>query len=652
MAKLRQWDTAASGELYGIAGWGGGYFGINGKGNLVAFPRQNPRTAIDIRELVEDAAGRGFNLPLLIRFSDILHHRIDTLRRSFDDAMARRGYGGRYIGVYPIKVNPQRQVVEEIVRFGRERGMGLEAGSRPELHAVLAMQDDPRGIIICNGHKDEAYIRLALQAGRLGKRLFLVAEKPRELERILALAGEAGIPPRLGIRIKLVTSGSGKWEDSGGDRSKFGFTPSELMRAVELLRGQGCLDALRLIHFHLGSQISNIRAVKEALREMGRYYVELRRLGCPIDCIDLGGGLGVDYSGGRTADGFSINYTEQEYADDAVAALAGICSDAGLPHPDLITESGRALTAHHAMLAVNVLEISSLDIPPAPPLPGAEPHELIEKMQACLERLGKRNLHGSWQEAQFLRDEGSRLFDLGLFSLRQRARLEDSFWQVARRAERLMRKEQAPPAELEGLQTLLADKYFCNFSVFQSLPDSWAIAHEFPVMPLHRLGEKPARRGILQDITCDSDGKIASYIGAPEGSRVLPLHPLRNGEPYYLGIFLTGAYQEILGELHNLFGETNAVHVALNEDGSWRYEQMIHGENVGQVLSYVQFHRRGLEERIEKQVRESVAAGRITPGQGRAFRELYARGLDDLPYLESKAPGNSARHKGAGATTA
>ena len=643
MSGLKHWGIEDSRKLYNVSGWGQGYFDINGKGNMAAFPCRDRGRSIDIRELIADAARRGLNLPLLIRFSDILRDRISALRESFSESIMREGYGGNYTCVYPIKVNPQRQVVEEIVNSGGDRGMGLEAGSKPELHAVLAMLEAPGGIIICNGHKDEAYIRLALKASKLGNAIFLVVEKPSELERILAVAREERIAPNIGIRIKLVTPGSGKWEDSGGDRSKFGLTSTELLRAVERMRAEGYLGAFRLIHFHMGSQISNIRSVKEALREMGRYYVELHKLGCPLKYVDLGGGLGVDYDGSRSTDGFSINYTEQEYADEVVTTLARICDEAEVGHPELISESGRAITAHHAMLAVNVLETDASQS--RADLKSEEPvnHELVVKMQECMQDLDAANYHRSWQEAQYFRDEGNQLFDLGLISLSDRAHLEAAFWQIARRTERLMRGVQPRPMELRQLQALLADKYYCNFSVFQSLPDSWAIGQEFPVMPLHRLEEQPTRQGILQDITCDSDGQIASYIGSPEIAHVLPLHPLRGDEPYYLGIFLTGAYQEILGELHNLFGDTNVVHVALNKDGSWRYEQTINGDNVGQVLSLVQYNRATLMDRIDRQVREAVKAGRLTHAEGQSLRGLYEDGLNGLPYLQDRSQRDLAR---------
>jgi arginine decarboxylase len=635
MNSLKQWTGADALELYNLNGWGQGYFGINGRGHLVAYPRRGSQHGIDIRELLEDAQAQGLRLPLLIRFSDILHDRLAHLHQSFQNAIAEFGYEGSYLGVYPIKVNQQRQVVEEVVGFGTEHRMGLEVGSKPELHAVLATLETPGAVIICNGYKDAGYIRLALLGEKLGRTLFLVVEKLGELPLILRLAQEENIRPWIGIRLKLVSAGSGKWEDSGGDHSKFGLTSWELMQAVDLLRQAGMLDCFRLVHTHLGSQINNIRRIKEAMRETARYFAELYKQGCPIDHVDVGGGLGVDYDGTRSNYGFSINYTEQEYANDIVGVLEEVCRHEGLPHPCIISESGRALTAHHAMLAVNVLETTSLDGAQWQGTPEGGRHELVEKLVEILDGLNGKTVFEYWHEALHVRDEANQRFELGYLPLDVRAVADQIFWSIARRVERLLRQEKRPPDELEGLETLLADKYFCNFSVFQSLPDSWAIGQEFPVAPLHRLNERPTRNGILQDITCDSDGRIQSYISQAGKRGSLPLHPLREGEPYYLGVFLTGAYQEILGDMHNLFGDTNAIHVGLNDDGSWHYEQVIHGESVARVLAYVQFHKDLLIDRMERQVQASVREGRMTHLEGKAFLDLYSEGLEGYTYLES-----------------
>ncbi|MBI4081069.1 MAG: biosynthetic arginine decarboxylase [Candidatus Lambdaproteobacteria bacterium] len=642
MGGKKKWTAEDSARLYGLADWGLGYFSVNGKGNLQAHPSKDSAIGIDLRHLVEDAQAQGLSLPLLIRFSDILYDRVAHLRQCFVNAIEAEGYTGAYFGVYPIKVNQQRQVVEEVVRFGAEFRMGLEAGSKSELHAVLALHEQPEPIIVCNGHKDVAYVRLALMGQRLGKTVFLVVEKPAELGLILQEARETGIRPHLGIRIKLVTAGEGKWEDSGGDHSKFGLTVLELEQAVERLRAAGYLDCFRLIHIHIGSQVTNIRRIQQALREMARFHAELCKLGCPVDFVDVGGGLGVDYDGTRSNAASSINYTEQEYANDVVATFAETCRAEGLPHPNIVTESGRALTAHHAMLAINVLDTAALDTEQPLPPPGPDAPDVVLKLDELRKRLTARNAEEAWHDALDARDEISKRFELGLLSLHHRAWADQMFWKIATRVVRLARPERRP-AEFARLDELLADKYFGNFSVFQSLPDSWAIGQQFPIVPLHRLREHPTRHGIVQDITCDSDGRIQRYIGRFPDKTSVPLHPLRNGEPYYLGVFLTGAYQEILGDIHNLFGDTDAIHVALNEDGTWRYEQIIHGESVARVLGYVQFSPDTLMDRIARQVQAAVKAGLMTAADGKTLRTLYATGLQGMTYLDARGePGTEA----------
>ena len=646
MANIKRWTPEDSQELYNIPGWGQGYFLVGANGHLMVHPNRHPAHSISLLDLVEDAQAKGLALPLLIRFSDILHDRQNALRRAFEEACRTNGYQGGFQPVYPIKVNQQRQVVEEMVHYGTPHGMGLEAGSKPELHAALALQDTPQALIVCNGYKDAEYIRLALLAQKLGKRVFLVVEKLAELALILRLAAELEVEPLIGLRIKLVSIGSGKWEASGGDASKFGLTPAELVEAVALLRQQGQLHAFRLIHFHIGSQVTAIRRVKEALREMSRYYAELCKLGCQVDYVDVGGGLGVDYNGSRSAHACSTNYTEQEYANDIVFSLAEVCQREKLPHPAIISESGRAMTAHHALLVVNVFETASLapengNRTPALSQPeGGEPlPEVILKLDATLRELSPKNLMEFWHDALELREETSRLFDLGFLSLAHRAQAETLFWAIARRVEHLMRAERQPPDELEALEILLADKYFCNFSVFQSLPDAWAIGQQFPIVPLHRLNEKPGRLGILHDITCDSDGKIDNFISPRGRQQTLPLHSLVPGQPYYLGVFLTGAYQEILGDLHNLFGDTNAVHVAMNPDGGWRYEQIIQGETVADVLDYVNFRPQDLEQTLGAMIDRRVAEKAMTPAQGETLRQVYRAGLASYTYLQGNAKG-------------
>jgi arginine decarboxylase len=640
MSNLQQWSTEDALDTYAVRGWGRGYFGINEQGHAEAYPRRDPQHGIDLKELLDDAQAQGLSLPLLIRFSDTLEDRLVHLQRCFANAIAEHEYEGEYLAVYPIKVNQQRQVVEEVVGYGAPYRMGLEVGSKPELHAALATLETPGALIICNGFKDPGYIRLALLAQRLGKTVFLVVEKFSELAQILRIAEEERLRPRIGIRIKLVTTGSGKWEDSGGDYSKFGLVSWELMDAIEQLREAGYLDCFQLVHAHLGSQINNIRRVKEAMQEVARFYVELHRLGCSVSYVDVGGGLGVDYDGTRSTFGFSVNYDEEEYARDIVSMLAATCRAEKLPHPHIVSESGRALTAHHAMLALNVLESTSLDNHHGEvPRDGDEP-EQVAKLDEILDGLQPGSLNGQWSDALHIRAEANKLFELGYLALRHKARIDQAFWTVARRVERMAAKMKRTPEEFEALESLLADKYFCNFSVFQSLPDSWAINQEFPVMPLHRLDERPTRMGTLQDITCDSDGRLLSYISRFEKRESLPLHALKPGEPYYIGVFLTGAYQEILGDLHNLFGDTNAIHVALSEDG-WHYEQVIHGETVGDVLNYVQFQPDMLVDRLERQVQAAVRAGHMTALEGKAFRNLYLAGLEGITYLEADAPRQS-----------
>ena len=641
--KPTRWGIANSMALYRLAEWGQGFFGINGKGKLVAHPSRDSGVGVDVHALVTDAQARGLSLPLLVRFSDILSARVAHLQGCFASAIAEEGYEGRYFAVYPIKVNQQRQVVEEVVRFGAEFQVGLEAGSKPELHAVLAMLEAPEAVIVCNGYKDADYVRLALMAQRLGRRVFLVVEKLGELALILRIAAEVGIRPLLGVRLRMASAGEGKWMHSGGDHSKFGLTAGDLVAAVEQLRRADALDCFRMLHIHVGSQVPNIRPIKDALREMTRYFAELHRLGCPIDYVDLGGGLGVDYDGTGSTSPSSINYSEQEYANDVVSAFATVCRAEGLPHPHLVTESGRALTAHHAMLVINVLESTTRDGARAPAAPDPEAPEPLHRLERIRRDLSARTAREAWHDALEARDEANQLFELGYLSLEGRAWADGCFWRIARRVETLLARLDPAPEEMAELSVLLADRYFCNFSVFQSLPDAWAIGQQFPVVPLHRLRERPSRAGILQDITCDSDGQLTSYVGAFDNRAVLPLHALKAGEPYYLGVFLTGAYQEILGDLHNLFGDTDAIHVALNEDGTWRYEQIIHGENVSRVLAYVQFNRDTLVDRISRQVQDAIRARRITAAEGKAFRNLYEDGLDGLTYLARRKPARGAR---------
>jgi arginine decarboxylase len=631
---MTKWTIDEAREHYNIKGWGAGYFDINSKGNIVVRPNTKNAHHIDLKELVDDIQAKGHSLPVLIRFSDILKASIANLADSFAKAIEEYGFEGQYSGVYPIKVNQQRQVVEEIVKFGQPYNIGLEAGSKPELHAILAILDNPEALLVCNGYKDEAFIRLALMSQKLGKKVFIVVEKLDELELIDKVARELGVQPNIGLRIKLVSSGQGRWSSSAGEHSKFGLNSMELMEALETAKNKNILDSVKLIHFHLGSQITNIRRIKDSLKEVGRFYSELMKFGCNIQYIDVGGGLGVDYDGSRSTFASSMNYSVQEYANDVVYHLLETCRAENLPHPNIISESGRAMTAHHSILVVNVLDVTSFpewsdqikiaeDAPP-----------VLQEIFDVLNSTSNKNLIESWHDAVHLKDEAQNLFLLGLISLSDRAMVERIYWGICRKIEKLGSRLKFLPDEIRNLKTKLADKYFCNFSVFQSVPDSWAIDQVFPVVPLHRLNEEPSRDATLEDITCDSDGRIDTFIGSHRGTdSTLRVHPLQPGEPYSLCIFLTGAYQEILGDLHNLFGDTNTVHVSLNEDGSINYEQIIEGENVTDVLDYVQFSGDELAGRIDGFLIGCVQRGVVTQKEADDFLNLYKAGLNGYTYL-------------------
>jgi arginine decarboxylase len=631
---MRAWSADDSYELYNMSGWGAGYFGINDNGNVVVKPHRDG-TGVDLKEIVDDLVLKDVGLPILVRFSDIIGDRIALISQCFRTAAQEYGFQGRYFGVYPIKVNQQKHVVEEIVRYGREYNIGLEAGSKPELQAVLAIMDNPDSIIVCNGYKDEEFIELALLAQKMGKQIFLVVEKLNELKLIKTVAERNSVRPNIGIRIKLTNSGSGKWEESGGDQSKFGLNASELLEAIEFARENDLLDCVNMIHFHLGSQITNIRRIKAGLREVSHFYVQLRQLGCNIEFVDIGGGLGVDYDGSGSLASNSMNYSMQEYADDAVYMLAEACTKYSLPHPNLITESGRALTAHHSVLVLNVLEATSLpNWDDERDSVDANDHQIVQDMFSMYKNLAPRNMVESWHDAQQLKEEALNLFSLGILDLPTRAKTEKLFWTIARAARKISVKMKNVPDEFEQLDKILADKYFCNFSLFQSLPDAWAIDQLFPIMPIHRLTERPTQQATLQDVTCDSDGKIEKYIGMYDYPSYLPVHPLREGDQYCIAVFLVGAYQEILGDLHNLFGDTNAVHVVVNSDGSYDLSQVIEGETVADVLEYVQFVPKDLVRTMEKWVSASVKEGKITLAQGKEFLAMYRSGLYGYTYLE------------------
>ena len=577
---------------------------------------------------------RDIGTPVLLRFPDILDNRIEKISNCFRQAAEQYDYKGQSYSIYPIKVNQMRPVVEEIVSYGKKFNIGLEAGSKPELHAVLATNIAENALIICNGYKDESYIELALLAQKMGRRIYLVVEKLNELRMIADISKRLKVRPNVGIRIKLSSTGSGKWSESGGDQSKFGLNSSELLEAIDILERRDMKDCLKLIHFHIGSQINKIRVVKNALREATQFYVQLSKLGFDIDFIDIGGGLGVDYDGTRSSSSeSSMNYSIQEYANDAVSAVVDVCTKNGLKQPNIINESGRSLTAHHSILIFEVLETTQLPVWKDSQEIGADDHELARELYDIWDRLDGARLFESWHDALQIREEALDLFSLGLLDLRTRAQIEKLFWSIAREVGEIAGGMKHVPEDLRKISKMIPDKYFCNFSLFQSLPDSWAIDQLFPIVPISRLDEKPTRTCTIQDITCDSDGKIANFISAQGTSSALPVHPLKPGEPYYLAVFLVGAYQEILGDMHNLFGDTNAVHVSVFKD---RYEidQIIEGETVDEVLDYVQYNPKKLVRNLETWVTASMKAGTITPEEGRDFISTYRSGLFGYTYLE------------------
>ncbi len=630
---MRKWRIEDSEELYNIGGWGINYFGINEKGHVYVTPCKDD-VRVDLKELVSDLAERDITAPVLVRFPDILDNRIEKTSACFNQAAKQYDFKGEHFIIYPIKVNQMRPVVEEIISHGKKYNLGLEAGSKPELHAVLATNMDSDSLIICNGHKDQNFIELALLAQKMGKCVFLVVEKLPELEIIARTAEKLGVRPNLGIRIKLAASGAGKWEESGGDVSKFGLNSSELLEALEMLKEMGMSDCLKLMHFHIGSQIPKIRRISTALREAAQFYVQLHQMGFDIKFVDCGGGLGVDYDGTRSSNSeSSVNYSIQEYVNDCVYTLVEAANRNNIPHPNIITEGGRSLTAHHSVLILDVLESVTLpsmdeDFEAAP-----DDHQLVRDLSEIWDKLSSRSMLEDLHDAEDIREEALDLFRHGIIDLRTRAQIESLFWSVLREINDLTHHQKHVPDELRKLDKLLADKYFCNFSLFQSLPDSWALDQLFPIMPIERLDERPTRMATLQDITCDSDGKISNYVNSANLTNYLPLHPIRKGEHYYIGVFLVGAYQEILGNMHNLFGDTNAVHVSV-VGNSYKIEKTIDGETVADVLEYVQYDPKRLVRRLEAWVSKAVSEGKITPEEGKEFLANYRSGLYGYTYLE------------------
>jgi arginine decarboxylase len=628
------WTIKDAEKLYNMSGWGLGYFRVNPEGHVTVHPDANRKRGLDLYNLAMDLHAQGVGLPLLLRFSDILRSRIEALATEFSNAIKDFGYGGTYMTVYPVKVNQQRHVVQEIVEFGAPHGVGLECGSKPELQAILGLNEGTNHLIVCNGYKDEEFMRLALMGQKLGHKVMIVLEQLSELEVLLKVADEMTVQPTAGVRIKLATEGSGRWAKSGGERSKFGLDSVELMKLLDRLDRMGRKDILKLVHFHLGSQITDIRHVKAGLEEIGRYYVELRNMGFDLTHVDVGGGLGVDYEGSRSTRPASVNYSMREYANDVVYTLGAVCRNEDLPMPHLISESGRAITAHHSLLLINVIDVESQIEPVAPKL-REEPHPLLVEMAENLEGLTQDRIEEVFHDVVFAKERAQEYFASGVFSLRDKADA-DQFYLVTLNAlfSAVGDDKTSFPEIVTHIESALVDRYFCNFSVFQSLPDNWAIDQLFPIMPIHRLNEPPTRRGTLQDVTCDSDGVIDRFTGGRKGKPSLELHPVEDGQPYILGIFLTGAYQEILGDLHNLFGDTNAVHVRLTEQG-YEITDLVHGDTVTEVLNYVQFHATDLLATFRRKVSN---AKDLTRQEANGFIADFVAGLEGYTYLEGDVP--------------
>ena len=630
------WTAADSSELYEVARWGKGFFSVGSTGNLLVHPTKELNRSIDMKELIDVLVQRDISPPILIRFGDILARRLSEIHDAFKLAIQDHGYQGRYYCVYPIKVNQQRQVVEEVFKFGRKYQNGLEAGSKPELLAVLAVADNQTPII-CNGFKDDEYIEMVILATKIGRNIIPVVEKYTELELLTRHAKRLGVRPRIGLRMKLAARGAGRWTDSGGPRSKFGLTAGEALRAVAQLKQAGMADCIELLHFHLGSQIANVRQIKAAVTEAARIYVELLRAGGNMKFLDVGGGLGIDYDGSQTDTESSANYTLQEYANDVIYHVQNVCDQSGIAHPTIISESGRALVAYHSVLVFNILGVSGLGEQSTPRrVPRRAPQPLVD-LQVTYDSLGADNLLESYHDAQQAFDQTQNLFSLGYVTMDQRVQAENLFWAICRQINRHVAEMEYIPEDLPNLDAMLSDTYFCNFSVFQSLPDSWAIKQVFPIMPIHRLDERPDRHAVLGDVSCDSDGKIDRFIDRNNQGLTLRLHSF-DGSPYYLGAFLIGAYQEILGDLHNLFGDTNAVHVSLSEKGEVILDKVVEGDTVEEVLRYVQFSAKHLLADFRSSVDAAADEGRIDTEESERLMRFYEEGLNGYTYLEERGP--------------
>ncbi|MGQ0635306.1 MAG: biosynthetic arginine decarboxylase [Planctomycetaceae bacterium] len=623
------------GDVYDVAAWGAGYFEIGPRGNLLVRPSRGDARHADLKEIVDHLIGqRKLTAPLLLRFPQLLENQLRKLHGAYEEAIREFQYSGRHFPVFPMKVNPRREVVEEFLRAGSKIGCGLECGSKAELYAALALERPRDSLLVCNGFKDEAFINLALLGVHGGQRVIVVVEKLNELKTLLRRAREAGAKPWVGLRAKLYSRGSGKWASSGGEAAKFGLTTSEILECLRLLRNEGMLDALKLLHFHIGSQITDIKRVKNAMKEAARVYCRIRRLGAPVEFLDIGGGMGVDYDGSKTMFEASINYTMQEFANDAVYTIASVCDDEEVSHPNLVTESGRVMTAYHAVLVTSIRdEIETFaDDQPQVQVDDDDPQVITELKELC-DGINGKNYREYYHDALEHKDELHTQFNLGLVDLEDRAKGEVLFWETCARAYKLSRSAKVPEEEFEGLRRILAAKYLCNFSVFRSAPDSWAIAQLFPVMPIHRLNETPSDFATLVDVTCDSDGKIDRFVDLKDVKDALELHPLRD-EPYYLGVFLLGAYQEVMGSYHNLFGQPHEAQIVIDNDGRFHVTKIVPGSRVADMLAFARYDPAQLQERFRQQLAVQVAAGALSPEIANRLESEYAAALNWQTYLE------------------
>ncbi len=634
---MKPWTPRDSAELYNVAGWSNGYFDINDAGHVVLTAHATGTHEVDIKAVVDDLLRRGISMPMLLRFPDILRSRVAQLHNTFQSKIDEYEYKGRYQAVLPIKVNQQRHVVEEVLDFGEPYGVGLEAGSKPELLVAIALMSGLKSrTIVCNGYKDRAYIETALLSKRVGLEPLVIVDRFDELKIIIDVAKELELEPNIGIRCKLASKGSGKWAESGGDRSKFGLTATEIVHAVDMLAEANMLDRLQALHFHVGSQVTNIRAIKEAVNEAVRIYIDLCKLGAPMGFIDVGGGLAVDYDGSKTNFHASKNYSLEEYAGDIVYAVGSSLDEHDLPHPTIISESGRAMIAHHSALIFNVLGCTQeIVVPSRTPAEDEEEHQLIEEMREVHATVSRKNYLEAYHDAVQLKEDGLSLYRHGILNLRDRAQVEQLFWATLRKVWRIAQDMDYVPEDLDVLEKQMADTYYANFSLFQSVPDSWAVQALFPVLPIHRHREQPTRRGIIADLTCDSDGKMDEFIGLHDVKKVLELHPFKNDEPYFMGVFLVGAYQEILGDLHNLFGDVNAVHIAAGGERGYQVKHVISGDTVKDVLGYVWYDQRTLMDHLRRAVETAIGDGKMTFEQSAALVKHFEGGLAGYTYLEN-----------------